>query len=103
MPAWPVPTPTDTGNGSNDQCQANDHENSNDISNDISKDSSNDITRVFAENLVGLGLHVVCFLPGIQNQSQPKENYLLWEKKLVWLVAFGWGVRRFHNNIYSGV
>ena len=44
------------------------------------------------------------------NQSQPKKNYLLWGKSgpnanfnhffLGLGLALGWGVRRFHNNIY---
>ena len=69
-----------------------------------------DVT-VFAENLVWVGFLVVCLLPGVQHQSRPTKNYLLWENSgpimplsnLI-LSRFGcwplrWGARRVRDNI----
>ena len=52
---------------------------------------------------------VPCSLFPIQNQPHPTKKYLMWEKVaqmslltyFSWVgLALGWGVRRFHHNIY---
>ena len=64
--------------------------------------------RVFADNLVGLGfLQPVSYIKPLPTHE---KLFAVWEKLaqmplltqcfLGWVVALGWGVRRFHNNIY---
>ena len=73
--------------------------------------SANEATnRVFAEDLVGLAfLQSVSYIKPIPTHTR---KYLLWEKVahmprfflpiFSWVgLALGWGVRRFHDNIYT--
>ena len=73
------------------------------------KDHITTINRVFAENLVALGFLHVCFLR--KTDPNPRKTILAAGKSgpkchffnLFFLgvgLALGWGVRRFHNNIY---
>ena len=66
------------------------------------------VIRVFAENLVGLGFLWSVFL--YKTNPNPRKTICCgkkWPKChfltyffLGWVVALGWGVRRFHSNIY---
>ena len=64
--------------------------------------------RVFAENLLGLGFLVVCFLHKTKSHTHEKlfavgKSGPIVTFYLIFLgvgLALGWGVRRLHNNVY---